>query len=274
MVCVSVPAALAVAGSAIADVGASAVASLGFDAAAGAVGDAGLESIISAGVTTTDSMAAPGFFSGVGDAISSALPAMSALQSGSSLIGGLSGPASSLSSGNAGYASGLQSSNVQLQNAQRYDFLSNQAIYNSNISQANFEYEQNKSTSDDARLRDRNSQTIGNEAAVQGASGVDVNSGSALDTRVANSNNGELNVLLQNYEARQRERGDLIQEQASADQANQYTQSAAQSRANSGYYSAAAATSLESGRVSAVVKGLSSLPDFVNSGSKLVGMIS
>lgn len=238
------------------------------------IGTSALDTSIGSGLTGEFAAGAAG--SG-GDLLSSITSNLGAASGIASQVGQVAGailkPASTLQAGNAAYETGLQSAQNQLALAQQYDFKSNEAIFNSKVADANYEYETNKSVSDDARLRQQNIQTIGSEAAVQGASGVDVNSGSAVDTRVANANNGELNVLLQNYEATQRERADLIQEQDQTTQADQYSKAASQAEQNSGLYSAAASTKLENARVSSVIQGLNALPDFVNSGSKLLSML-
>lgn len=206
-----------------------------------------------------------GSFGDVGDLVSAIVSPQAKTATGAStgtavgnLLGNLAGSAEQVAGayekGQATVFNTMQSATKQATDASNYTYKAEESVFNSNVALLNAQYEAEKDASDTFAADQNTYRKLGTQAAIQGASGVDINEGSALDVRIDTAQTAELNTLLTSFQSKQKQQAFQLQSEADLRQADQYTQAASQASKNSAEYKKQAGKENTASILSAVSK--------------------
>lgn len=163
----------------------------------------------------------------------------------------------------------MQSATKQAQDATNYTYKAQESVFNSNVALLNEQYEAQKDAADTFAANQTTYRTLGTQAATQGASGVDINEGSALDVRIDTAETAQLNTLLTSFTSKQRQQGYQLQSEEDLRQADQYTQSAAAASKNAATYQKEAGKEKTASILSAVSKS----GNLLKAGASILGYL-
>lgn len=221
-----------------------------------------------------------GSFGDVGDLVSAIIsPQAKSAPSASTgtvvgnLLGNLAGSAEQVfgayEKGQATVFNTLQSATKQATDANNYTYKANEAVFNSNVALLNAHYEAEKDAADTFASEQNTYRTIGTQQATQGASGVDVNEGTALDVRIDTAETSQLNTLLASYTSKERQLGYNMQSEEDLRQADQYNSAASQASKNSAAYKKQADKEKSASILSAVSKS----GNLLKAGASILGYL-
>lgn len=214
---------------------------------------------IPTGVTTTASAASTindiaGVVSGgegvasIGGAAASGASTFSQILSGVSTVGKIAGAAGSIfelvgGSGAAdAYSTFLNADAAKAaatgkardynEQAESYDYLASQAGRNRQVSLQNYVAEQQRLAVESERIARATKRAIGSTTAAYGAAGVALESGSVQEVLMDSAAEGELDLAIENFNSKQRQRNYLIEADALAEEEAFNKKNAARAREN------------------------------------------
>jgi hypothetical protein len=221
-----------------------------------------------------------GDFGQVGDLVSAIISPQATTPSNASkgttvgnLLGNLVGSAEQVygayEKGQSSVLTSLQSATKQAQDAENYTYKAQESVFNSNIALLNAHYEAEKNAADVFSSNQNSYRTTGTQAAIQSASGVNINEGTALDVRIATAETNQLNTMLTSFQSKQREQGFNLQSQEDLRQADQNTKAAAAASKNSSAYKKAASKENTASILSSVTKS----GNLLRAGANILGYL-
>lgn len=116
--------------------------------------------------------------------------------------------------------------------AESYDYLASQAGRNRQASLQNYVAEQQRLAVESERIARANKRAIGTTTAAYGAAGVALESGSVQEVLMDSAAEGELDLAIENFNSKQRQRNYLIEADSLAEEAAFNKKNAARAREN------------------------------------------
>lgn len=242
--------------------------------------------VAAAVVTGGASLAATGIFgasaaaAGAGLTGGSALGALGTVGKIGGAISALGSVASSLSQPASTYAGAMstayqakQASTDYLTAADNFIFQSGVSQKNADIAARNLDYEIQRNFAISERMIRENRKAVRTARAVYGSAGVS-GEGSVNDVISDMATEGALNVALEDFESRQRQRGYTYQKEAALSEKSQYEKAAAQSRANAKSVLEEGLNASKGQKLTSYAQGLNALPGAIKSVTDLVGVFS
>lgn len=197
----------------------------------GGAAGAGADLLGTAGAATAESAST---FSQILSGISTVGKVTSAVGGILDLVGGsgAAGAYSTFLQADAAKAAAAGKARDYNEQAESYDYLASQSGRNRQVSLQNYVAEQQRLAVESERIARANKRAIGQTTAAYGAAGVALESGSVQEVLMDSAAEGELDLAIENFNSKQKQRNYLIEADALAAEAEFNTKNAARAREN------------------------------------------